>query len=833
MKAIRKYRTVRLVFVLLLLTLCRLSAQVRQDVLLRGAEKSQAVEAVTMSSDGKYVTCRLAYELNRDTLLVFNTAAKQKQQGFRTKVNEYFFIGANTLLLPSGTAAELWNLDTDQSTYFKDVVQAKALARTNQFVVHYGQSSNTLVLYDENGMPQQTLEHVERFFTLANGLVAAVTFQGEGNLAQLYLISAQEKRKVYATGLVIENVARGHSNSELFIFERDTAGGYQNLAYLDVENGVVHTLKDILPLDFNAAYLEKVTDENGYFLRLWSENKVDEGIVDIWYGNDTNLQEKYYPSGNEIAYLWHPAQGIIKEAGKRNLKNTVSLGNGKYFLGITPNLLNDYTIFNPDIEVNFRDIDKGDWKILGRFSPEIYVSANGQYLVSPKNGQWLLYNLKENEKIAIGNGKLAKPFFSDDGKAIIFDGDAGVWKYTIANRELHKMFDAAGCTARIINGHAEQLSYSGISKNIVNLQEPLLIQLSDTEKGTMALIRWFRGKETVLVKPSTNVYTEPNYDSDVRHLCYVEQNYNLPPQLRYTIEGKKDSILFKTNKQDSDVAVIKQETVTYPDGHGNPCKGILFYPENYAESETYPMVVHIYEKQSSRRNQYLNLSCHNTEGFNTRSLLKSGYFVFFPDIVYDSLGSGIAALQCVTHALDVLKAKKQINPKKIGLTGHSFGGYETNFIATHSNRFAAYVTGAGNSDIVSSYHSFNSNFLTPSFWRFESFQYRMYKSFAKDKQLYFNNNPIYNAEDVTAPMLLWTGMQDENIKWEETRSFYNALRRNNKMVIALFYRGQGHSLQNKEANQDLSIRTLDWFNYFLKDDHSIAWIKQEIKTGAE
>ncbi|WP_449397657.1 prolyl oligopeptidase family serine peptidase [Chryseobacterium wanjuense] len=41
------------------------------------------------------------------------------------------------------------------------------------------------------------------------------------------------------------------------------------------------------------------------------------------------------------------------------------------------------------------------------------------------------------------------------------------------------------------------------------------------------------------------------------------------------------------------------------------------------------------------------------------------------------------------------------------MVGHSHGGYESNFIATQSKLFAAYVAGAGNSDLVRSYHSYN------------------------------------------------------------------------------------------------------------------------------
>src|SRR5690606_32843222 len=105
--------------------------------------------------------------------------------------------------------------------------------------------------------------------------------------------------------------------------------------------------------------------------------------------------------------------------------------------------------------------------------------------------------------------------------------------------------------------------------------------------------------------------------------------------------------------------------------------------------------------------------------------LEKGYFVYLPDIVYGKKGTGLSALDCVHHALDALKEKTSIDNNKIGLIGHSHGGYETNFIATHSNRFATYISGAGTSDIVRSYFSYNYNFSNPFYFQYENGQYEM------------------------------------------------------------------------------------------------------------
>jgi len=94
--------------------------------------------------------------------------------------------------------------------------------------------------------------------------------------------------------------------------------------------------------------------------------------------------------------------------------------------------------------------------------------------------------------------------------------------------------------------------------------------------------------------------------------------------------------------------------------------------------------------------------------------------------------------------------------------------------------------------------------------------YKLGIPFFQNKNLYVENNPVYHTQEVNAPVLLWTGLSDKNVTGDHTMSFYNALRRNGKEVVALFYEGEAHSLQKKEAQIDLTLRIRDWFDQFLK-----------------
>lgn len=240
------------------------------------------------------------------------------------------------------------------------------------------------------------------------------------------------------------------------------------------------------------------------------------------------------------------------------------------------------------------------------------------------------------------------------------------------------------------------------------------------------------------------------------------------------------------------------------------------------------MVVRVYQQQSSALSHYISAAV-GQDGFSKRLLIEKGYFVFQPDIVFDYRGTGISSLDCVNKALDALHGHASIDFSRVGLMGHSLGGYETNFIATQSKRFAAYISGASVANTVQAYFSYNRLFEVPDYARYENGQFDMNVSYSENRQLYDRNNPINYVQDVDAPVLLWAGSKDTNVVPEQTEAFYIGLLRNRKPVIALQYRNQSHSLGFMTAETfDLNRRVVEWWDYFLKGLENVDWIRHGI-----
>lgn len=210
-------------------------------------------------------------------------------------------------------------------------------------------------------------------------------------------------------------------------------------------------------------------------------------------------------------------------------------------------------------------------------------------------------------------------------------------------------------------------------------------------------------------------------------------------------------------------------------------------------------------------------------------LNEQGYFVFMPDTYVSEEGAGLSALECVTKGIEAITvAEPSIDKTKLGLMGHSFGGYETSFIFSQTNLFTAGVSGAGAHNLIKYTYEYNYALKMPNWFRAEGNQIDLRVSFGENPMKYHNNSPIHSAQNFETPVLLWTGMKDHTVYWKQTQHMCVALQRYRKSVIALFYKEEEHSMRKKNEQLDLTYRVLDWFDYYLKGNKEIDWISKGI-----
>lgn len=844
MKSKSLYSLLFLLFPCLLLTAGRdLKAQDKQGCTpVTGYESFHSIEMPVMNEEGTWIALRKRSwipiqdksDLDKDTVLLLNLTAsgETKIAVYRLNVRELAFVGNTHLLLSGGEQTELLNLEEQTSIIYKGVKSIQVLKNEKQFVLHYSpEEQNRLEIHAGNGELLNATDRVSRFYTTEKDHVYAVT-ENKKNEFEIILLTDSAREKVYSSTRKILSLDIGSGKRGIMICEQSPASNCREALYLDLETKTTYPLKEVLPLAFQRCFFESVREGNLYFLKLWTnKEKQDTSAVDIWYGNDNRLEEKFYPPIDVRTYAWEPRTHFIRRVGTDHLPVSIYTGNNRYFLSFDPIGLQDYQSENPPLQLYVYDLKKNSYSLLDTIAPEFYLSGN--YGLSPARCGWNLYHFPSGTKKPIEGKELGSPWFTTDNQGVIFEGAGAVWQYEIKTAALTPLVMFSGYQTSIANGQWKGFSTgkSAFVKQQVNLSEPLVINLYDAEKNKTGYCLWHNGNLETIVPPTTKHIRSLNYNRSFTRFSWLEEDYNLPPRLVYKEMGKwgekeTETVVYQSNKQDTAILSLKREIISYTNSDSIPLKGVLYYPLGYGPSGKYPMVVHIYEKQNQQTNLYPYPSYYESLGFNIRLFLEKGYFVYLPDIVIQGkTGPGLDALDCVNRALDALAHNTLIDKSRIGLIGHSFGGYETDYIATRSSRFAAYVSGSGHSDIIWDANSFNYNFVAPDYVRVETNIYKFGKPFSADKSLYFKNNPVYHAEKVNAPVLLWSGKEDQNVTADHSMAFYNALRRNGKDVIALFYKGERHNLQQPQSQTDLTRRILDWFDYFLKENTECGWIK--------
>jgi dienelactone hydrolase len=278
------------------------------------------------------------------------------------------------------------------------------------------------------------------------------------------------------------------------------------------------------------------------------------------------------------------------------------------------------------------------------------------------------------------------------------------------------------------------------------------------------------------------------------------------------------------NPQLADYAWGKKVLIDFVNSKGNKLQGTLTLPANYEPGKKYPMIVYFYEIVSNTHNQFSMPVYDDRPHMSTYA--SQGYLVFQPDVVYEIGRPGSSAVDCVTSAVRKVIALGYADPKHIGLQGHSWGGYQSSYIVTQTDMFAAVVTGAPPADLTSFYDQLYKRTGTVQQGIMEIGQVRMGANVTPwtAHELYESQSPVHNVQKIKTPFLILQGTADGAVDWMQGLEWFNAARRNGKNVIFLSYPDEPHHLAKKENQKDFQIRMKQYFDHYLKDAPPPKWM---------
>lgn len=81
------------------------------------------------------------------------------------------------------------------------------------------------------------------------------------------------------------------------------------------------------------------------------------------------------------------------------------------------------------------------------------------------------------------------------------------------------------------------------------------------------------------------------------------------------------------------------------------------------------------------------------------------------------------------------------------------------------------------------------------------------------------------AAKVNTPLLLWAGKEDYQVNWNQSVTWYLALKRLNKEVVLLLYPNTRHVILDDVTKMDVATKTMAWFDFYLKDSCKPNWLQ--------
>lgn len=277
-----------------------------------------------------------------------------------------------------------------------------------------------------------------------------------------------------------------------------------------------------------------------------------------------------------------------------------------------------------------------------------------------------------------------------------------------------------------------------------------------------------------------------------------------------------------TNPFLDDYAWTHAELVNYTSEAGKRLQGALLYPVNHDPSQRYPMIVYTYEILSPQIHFWERPN--ERDYYNFAAWTQNGYFVLMPDIVYTAREPGVSALQAVRPAIQTVVDQGLVDSNRVGLIGHSWGGYQATYLPTRTNLFAASIAGAPLTDFISFMGQIHWNPGIPEVDHWETGQARMEVPFWEDPEAHFRNSPIHKVHEMETPLLMVHGDDDGVVEFFQATTFYNFARRAEKQMVLLVYEGEDHGFRQKANQIDYHRRILEWFGHYLKGEPAPSWI---------
>jgi dipeptidyl aminopeptidase/acylaminoacyl peptidase len=491
-------------------------------------------------------------------------------------------------------------------------------------------------------------------------------------------------------------------------------------------------------------------------------------------------------------------------------------------------------------------------------------SPDGKWFLYLKSGRVYSYEMATGKKTVIDGGRsfvnaeddhdYEKPvygvagFTADGASALLYDR-YDVWALPLAGGSITNLTKGEGAKQEV-RYRVTQLGRAGgggrggggrgggAAAEPIDLSKPVLLSAFGEYTKKSGYSEIGPGQSPSSLIWADKAVGAPIAAKNADRILFTEQTFNEYPN--YWVADKR----FAAPRQvtDAEPELLKQfawgtkKLVDYKNSKGQRLQATLTLPAGYEPGKKYPMLVYFYELMSDTHHTFSFPVYDDRPHMSTYA--SNGYLVLQPDVRYEIGKPGTSALDCVTSAVKKVIELGYADPAHIGLQGHSWGGYESSFIVTQTDIFAAVVTGAPPTDLTSFYGTLYRSTGNIQQGITEVGQVRMGAGATpwSARDLFESQSPVHNAPKIKTPFMILHGTADGSVDAGQGLEFYAAARRLGKQVILLSYPDESHHLAKKENQKDFQVRMRQFFDHYLKGTPAPLWMTDgvpQVKKGLD
>lgn len=496
----------------------------------------------------------------------------------------------------------------------------------------------------------------------------------------------------------------------------------------------------------------------------------------------------------------------------------------------------------------------------------IGISPDGGQFIYWKNNKYQAYDLDAGTTRALGGDAKVSfidtrddhpgpkpPFglegYTTDGKGFVADHDYDLYFVPFDGSAAVSLTKGAGSKSEIRYRYAAIEPDTsapapapggfgggrGGRANKIDLSKPITLSTYGewTKKAGFSVLENGQIREIVY---DDAAYSTPVKATKADRYLFTRQTFVEFPDLRVSgADFKSAKKISDANPQQAEYNWGHRILFDFKDRDGHKLQGILAIPDDYKPGEKRPMLVNFYEKNSQNLNRYSAPSYLTGMGSSPIQAVSDGYITMLPDIYFHTGSSHSDMLNAVEAAVKKVISMGYVDPAKIGINGHSYGGEGAAFIGTRSRLFAAVGMGAGVTDL---YQDFSQNwgwaYQVPGGSGANGNDYYLYGqgrwgfSPWEKPDVYMFESALTHVPEVTAPFLIMHGTADPTVAFQNGLGFYNALRYNGKNAVLLAYPGEGHGLRGVANRRDLTVRYFQFFDHYLKGAPAPQWLTEGV-----